>query len=162
MLLPHTSTFPFPLFNSLSHFYSKRISLCHGCSSTSPLHLPLSPSHLLNSLTASSPQLIISPFHLPLSPSHLLNSLTSSSFQLIAPPIFYLNPMLIFFFFSLCVVPMILLLFESQRCILSPLVSLFIFCCCIHLGVLSCMLLWIKLYKAILMFVVQSENITYH
>ena len=132
MLLLHTSTVPFPLFNSLSH----------GCSSISHLHLPLSHSHshLLNSLTYSSPQLITSYFHLSLSPSHLLNSLASSSLQLIAPLIFYLNPMLRFFF-SLCVVSMVLLLFKSQRCDLSPLVSLFTFCCCIHLGVLSYMLL---------------------
>jgi hypothetical protein len=60
--------------------------------------LPLSLSHILNSLTFSSPQLITSLFHLPLSHSHLLNSLTSSSPQLIAPPISYLNPMLRFFF----------------------------------------------------------------
>ena len=97
-------------------------------------------SHLLNSLTSLSSQLITSPFHLPLSPSQLLNFLNSSSPQLIAPPISYLNPML-GFFFSLSVVPMILLLFESQRCVLFPLVYLFIFCCCIHLGALSCMLL---------------------
>jgi hypothetical protein len=85
--------------------------------------ISLSLSHLLNSLTSSSPQLITLPFHLPLSHSHLLNSLTSSSPQLIAPPISYLNLMLGFFFFSLHVVPIVLLLFESQRCVLSPLVS---------------------------------------
>ena len=77
--------------------------------------------HLLNSLTFSFPQLITSPFHLPLSHSHLLNSLTSSSPQLIAPPISYLNPMLRFFF-SLHVVPIVLLLFKSQRFIIFPLV----------------------------------------
>ena len=60
--------------------------------------LPLSLSHLLNSLTSSSFQLITSHFHLPLSPSHFLNSLTSLSPQLIAPPIFYLNHVLGFFF----------------------------------------------------------------
>ena len=83
-------------------------------------------SHLLNSLTSSSPQLITSTFHLPLSYSHVLNSLTSSSPLLIAPSISYLNPML-GFFFSLHVVPIVLLLFESQRYvqryIISPLVS---------------------------------------
>jgi hypothetical protein len=57
---------------------------------------------------------------------------------------------------------MVLLLFESQRCVLSLLVSLFIFCCCIHLRVLSYMSLRIKLYRAIVMFIVQLENITYH
>ena len=35
------------------------------------VYLPHSPSHLLNSLTSSSPQLITSPFHLPLSLSPL-------------------------------------------------------------------------------------------
>jgi hypothetical protein len=99
------------------------------------VHLP----HLLNSLTSSSPQLITSPFHLPLSPSHLLNSLNFSSLQLIAPPISYLNPVLGFFFFSLSMIPMVPLLFECQRCVLFPLVSLFIFCCYIHLEALSCM-----------------------
>ena len=112
-------------------------------------------------LTYSSPQLITSHFHLPLSPSHLLNSLNSSSPQLIATQISYLNPVL-GFFFSLSMVPMVLLLFESQMCVLFPLVSLFIFCCCIHLTALSCMSLWIKLYRDIVMFVVQSENITCH
>ena len=119
LLLSHISTFPFPLFNSLSHFYSKINSFSHGCSST---------SHLLNSLTFSSPQLITSHFHLSISLSHLLNSLTSSSLQLIAPQISYLNPMLGFFFFCLPVVLMFLLLFKSQRCVLFPFVSLFIFC----------------------------------
>ena len=79
---------PFPLFNSLSLLLKKKKkkkSLSHGCSSTSPLHLPLSPSNLLNSLTSSSLQLIISHFHLSFSPSYLLNSLNSSSPQLITP-----------------------------------------------------------------------------
>ena len=97
--LPHTSTFPFSLFNSLSNFYLKKKIISHGSSSTSPLHLPLSSSHLLNSLTFSSLQLIILPFHLPFSHFHFLNSLTSLSLQLIAHPISYLNPMLGFFFF---------------------------------------------------------------
>jgi hypothetical protein len=57
---------------------------------------------------------------------------------------------------------MALLLFDSQRCVLSPLISLFMFCCSIHLRDLSCMSLWIKLYRAIVMFVVQSKNITFH
>jgi hypothetical protein len=46
----------------------------HGCSSVSPLHLPLSPSHLLNSLTSSSFQLIYFTFSstsLSLSPFEL-------------------------------------------------------------------------------------------
>ena len=47
--------------------------------------------------------------------------LTSLSPQLIAPPISYLN-LVVGFFFSLPVLPMVLLLFESQGCILSPLV----------------------------------------
>ena len=68
---------------------------------------------LLNFLTFLSLQLITSPFYLPFSYSHLLNSLISSSLQLIASPIFYLNPMLRFFF-SLHMVPIVLLLFESQ------------------------------------------------
>ena len=142
--------------------------------------------HLLNSLTSSSPQLITSSFHQPFSPSHLLNYLNSSSPQLIAPPISYLNPVLGFFFslsmvpmvlllfesqrcvlfplvslFIFCcyiVVPMVLLLFESQRCVLFPLVSLFIFCCYIHLGAL----IYMPLYRVIVMFVVQSENIICH
>ena len=67
--------------------------------------------YLSLSLTSSSPQLIISPFSLPLSPSHLLNFLTPSSPQLIAPPMSYLN-LVLRFFFSLPVIPMILLLFE--------------------------------------------------
>jgi hypothetical protein len=62
------------------------------------LFIYLSPFHLLNSLTSSSPQLITSSFDLPLSPSHLLNSITSSSPQLIAPQISYLNLVLGFFF----------------------------------------------------------------
>jgi hypothetical protein len=65
------------------------------------VHLPLSPSYLLNFLISSSPQLITSHFHLPLSPSHPLNSLTSSSPQLITPPISSLNPVLRFFLVSL-------------------------------------------------------------
>jgi hypothetical protein len=65
------------------------------------VHLPLSPSHLLNSLISSSPQLITSHFHLSLSPSHPLNSLTFSSPQLITPPISSLNPVLRFFLVSL-------------------------------------------------------------
>ena len=105
----------------------------------------------INYLTFSFTSLSLSPLELP----------TSSSPQLIAPQISYLNPV-VGFFFSLPMLPMILLLFEFQRCVLSPLVSLFIFCCCIHLGTLSCMSLWIKLYRAIVMSVVQPENITYH
>jgi hypothetical protein len=90
-------------------------------------HLFIYPSLSLSlSLTSSSPQLIISHFHLLLSPSHLLNFLTSSSPQLIVLRISYLNPVL-GFFFSLLVVPIILLLFKSQRCVLFPFVSLFIF-----------------------------------
>jgi hypothetical protein len=91
----------------------KKKIISHGSSSTSPPHLPLSSSHLLNSLTSSSLQLITLPFHLPFSRSHFLNSLTSSSLQLIAHPISYLNPMLRFFFINLSMVPMVLLLFES-------------------------------------------------
>ena len=121
LLLPHTSTFPFPLFNFLSHFYSKNNSLSYGSSSTSPLHLPLSLSPLelldlfispINYLTFSSTSLSLSPVELP----DIFIS------QLIAPPISYLNPMLRFFF-SLRVVPMVLLLFEFQRCVLFPLIS---------------------------------------
>ena len=101
LLLPHTFTFP-SLYLILSHtFIKKKKSLSHVCSSTSPLHLPLSPSHLVNSLTSSSLQLIISHFHLSLSPSYLLNSLNSSSLQLITPPISYLNHVLGFFLISL-------------------------------------------------------------
>jgi hypothetical protein len=59
------------------------------------LFIYLSPLELL---TSSSPQLITSHFHLPLSPTHLLNSLISLSPQLIAPLISYLNPVLGFFF----------------------------------------------------------------
>ena len=66
------------------------------------------------------------------------------------------------YFFSLPVVHMVVLLFEFQRYIISLLVSLFIFCFCIHLEALSCLSLWIKLYRAIVMFVVQFENITCH
>ena len=156
--LSQTSTFPFPLFNSLSHFYSKNkfslswVFLYLTSSSTSISLSPLELSDLfifsINYLTFSSTYL---------SPSHLLNSLTSSSLQLIAPPISYLNLVLGFFFLSLPVIPMVLLLFKSQRCIISPFVSLFIFCYCIHLRALSCMSLWIKLYRAIVMFVVQFE-----
>ena len=129
-------------------------------STTSPLHLLLSPSHLLNFLTSSSPQLITSFFHLPLSFFHLLNS------RPFHPPINCTHDFLFKscgeIFFSLLVLPIVLLLFESQKCFFSPLVFLFIFCCCIHLWVLSCMSLWIKLYRIIVMFVVQSENITCH
>jgi hypothetical protein len=53
----------------------------------SPLELPNLFIFSINYLT----------FYLPLSYSHLLNSLTSSSSQLIVPPISYLNPMLGFF-----------------------------------------------------------------
>ena len=111
-LLPHTFTFPFPSFNFLSLLFKKKI-LSYGSFSTSPLHLPIFPSHLFPSLTSSSPQLI-------------------------ALPISYLN-LVVRFFFSLPMIPMVLLLFESQRCVSSPLVSLFIFCGCIYLGALSCM-----------------------
>ena len=158
MQLPHTSTFPFPLFNSLTLLFKKKKNFpSHGCSSTSHLHLPLSLSPLklsdlfissINYLTFSSTSLSLSPLELP----------TSSSPQLIASSISYLNPM-VRFFFSLPVLPMVLLLFESKRCVLSPLVSLFLFLfCCIHLRALSYMSLWIKLYRAIVMFVVLLKS----
>ena len=110
LLLPHTSTFPFLLFNSLTFLLKNKFSL-------SWLYLTSSSaSHLLNSLTFSSPQLITSPFHLPLSHSHLLNSLISSSPQ--APPICYSNFMLRFCF----LVSIWSLSFESERCVLSLLI----------------------------------------
>ena len=99
LLLP-----PAKIYNSLSHFYSKKHSLSHGRSSISPLELS---------------DLFISPINCT------INFLFKSCVEI---------------FFSLPVVLIILLLFKSQRCIFSPLVSLFIFfCCCIHLGTLSCM-----------------------
>ena len=99
LLLPHTFTFPFPLFNFLSHFYSKNSFLSYGSSSTSPLHLPLSLSPLelldlfispINYLTFSSTSLSFSPLELPdlfISPINC----TPNSF---------LNPMLRFFLVS--------------------------------------------------------------
>ena len=80
--------------------------------SLSPLELPDLFISSINYLTFSSTSLSLSPLEL----------LTSSFPQLIAPPISYLNPMLRFFF-SLHVVPIVLLLFEFQRCVLSPVVS---------------------------------------
>ncbi len=137
-MLSHTSTFPFFLFHSLTLLFKKKNSLM-----VVPLphlfiylSLPLIswtpwPLHLLNNhLTFSSTSLSLSPLELP----------TSSSPQLIAPPISYLNPV-VGFFFSPPLLPMVLLLFEFQRCVSSPLISLFIFCYCIYLGALSCMLL---------------------
>ena len=78
-------------------------------------------SHLLNSLTSSSPQLITSHFHLPLSLSPLELS------DLFISPINY-TPNFLFksyvrFFFSFHVVSIVLLLFEFQKCVLSSLVS---------------------------------------
>ena len=121
LLLPHTSIFPFPLFNSLSHFYSKINYLSHSYSSTSSFHLPLflSPLELLNLFISSINYLTFSPTSLSLSPLELPDLFIS---PLIAPIISYLNPMLRFFL-SLHVVPIILLLFKSQRCVLSFLVS---------------------------------------
>ena len=77
LLLSHASISPFPLFNSLSltcsHIdvsylilYLNKFS--NGCSS---LSTSLSPSHLFNSLTSSSPELIA----LPIFTSHLSCSL---------------------------------------------------------------------------------------
>ena len=159
LLFRHTSTFPFSLFNSLTLLFKKKFSLMTVSLPHLFIYLSLPliswtpwPLHLLNNyLTFSSTSLSLSPLELP----------TSLSPQLIASPISYLNPM-VRFFFSLPVLPMVLLLFESQRCVISLLVSLFVFCCCIHLGTLSCMSLWIKLYRAIVMSVVQPENITCH
>jgi hypothetical protein len=105
-----------------------------------------STSHLLNFLTFSFPQLITSPFHLSLSLSPLklsdlfissINYLTFSSTSLSLSSLELLdlfispincNPNFLFksyaeIFFSLHVIPIVLLLFESQRCVLSPLVS---------------------------------------
>ena len=149
MLPPYTSTFPFSLFNSLTLLLKKNFSLMVVPLAHLLIYLSLPftswtpwPFHLLNNhLTFSSTSLSLSPLELP----------TSSSPQLVAHLISYLNHV-VWFFFSLLVLPMVLLLFESQRCVLSPLVSLFIFCCYIHLGVLSCMSLWIKLYRTIVMF----------
>ena len=137
LLLPHIFTFPFPLFNSLSHFYSKKTKISFIAVPVSHLLTYLSLSSLelpdlfissINYLTFSSTSLSLSPLELP----------NSSSPQLIAPPISQLT-LVVRFFFSLPVVLIFLLLFKSQRCVLSPLVSLFIFCCCIHLRVLNCM-----------------------
>ena len=86
----------------------------------SHLFIYLSPLELLDLFISSINYLTFS--FTSLSHSHLLNSLTSSSLQLIAPPISYLN-LVLGFFFSFPVVSMVLLLFESQRCIFSPLVS---------------------------------------
>ena len=91
------------------------------------------------SLTFSSAQLITSHFHLSLSLSPLelldllissINYLTFSSTSLSLSPLelpyLFIPPInctLNFLFKSYVLVPIILLLFESQRCILSPLVS---------------------------------------
>ena len=141
MLLPHTSTFPFPfpLFNSLSHFYSKRkrfsLSWLFLYLTSSSTSLSLSPLVLfdlfissINYLTFSSTYLSLSPLELPDLFISLINCIPNFLFKS------YVG-----IFFSLPVVPMVLSLFESQRSVLSPLVSLFIFCCYIHLGALSCM-----------------------
>ena len=65
LLLPHASTFPFPLFNSLSHFYSKRKKILSLVVIPDFFYLtPLSPSHLLNSLTSLSPKHETNKFHL--------------------------------------------------------------------------------------------------
>ena len=160
LLLPHTFTFPFSLFNSLTFIQKKKNSLSwlflyltssSASLSLSPLELPNLLISSINYLTFSSTSLSLSPLELP----------TSSSPQLIALPISYLNPV-VGFFFSFPVLPRVLLLFESQKCVLSSLVSLFIFCCCIHLGALNCMSLWIKLYRVIVIFIIQSENIICH
>ena len=96
---------PSPSLYLILTFIQKKKKISHGCSTS---------SFISNFLTTSSPQLIItSHFHLPLSHFHLLNSLTSSFSQLIVLLISNLNPML-GFFFSLHVVPMVLLLFEFQ------------------------------------------------
>ena len=120
-----TSSFFFP------HCYSST-SLLYLPLSLSPLKLPDLFISLLNYLTFSSTSLSFLPLELSI----------FSSPQLIVPLIFYLNHV-VGFFFSFPVFPMVLLLFESERCIFSPLVFLFIFYCCIHLLTLSCMSLWI-------------------
>ena len=85
--------------------------------------------------------LIFSPTSLSLSPLELLDLFISPIY---CTPNFLFKSCARIFFFSLSVVLMVLLLFESQQCVLSPLVSLFIFWCCMHLGALSCMSLWTK------------------
>ena len=120
LLLPYTSTFSFPLFKFLSLLFKKQFFLLWfffylTSSSTS---LSLSPFELLdlfispiNYLTFSSTSLSLTswtpwPLHLPINctPNFLFKSCAE-------------------IFFSLRVVPMVLLLFESQRCVLFPLSS---------------------------------------
>ena len=107
--------------------------------------------HLLNNyLTFSSTSLSLSPLEFP----------TSSSPQLIAYAISYLNLVVRFFLVSLY--------FLWFYCCLSLKGAFFLlwFLCLffvvIHLGALSCMSLWIKLYRTIVIFVVHFENITCH
>jgi hypothetical protein len=120
-MLLHTSTFPFPLFNFLSLLFKKQFSLLWLflyllSSSTS---LSLSPLELLDLFISPINYLTFSSTFLSLSSLKLPDLFIS---QLIAPRIFYLN-LVLRFFFSLHVVPMVLLLFESQRCVLFPLIS---------------------------------------
>ena len=158
MLFLYTSTFHFPLFNSLSHFYSKKkfslmiVLLPYLFIYLSPLELPDLFIFSINYLTFSS--ISFSPSSLELSNLFISPINCTSNFLFKSCGEMY--------FFSLPVVHMVVLLFEFQRYIISLLVSLFIFCFCIHLEALSCMSLWIKLYRAIVMFVVQFENITCH
>ena len=86
---------------------------------SSSTSLSLSPLELLDLFISPINYLTFSSTSLSLSPRELPDLFIS---QLIAPPISYLNPVLRFLF-SLRVVPMVLLLFESQRCVLFPLIS---------------------------------------
>ena len=115
--LPHLFIYLSPLelpdlfISSINYLTFSSLSLSLSLS-LSPLELPNLFISSINYLTFSSTSLSLSPLELPdlfISP-------------LIAPLISYLNPMLRFFL-SLHVVPIILLLFKSQRCVLSPLVS---------------------------------------
>ncbi len=146
MFLSHTSTFPFSLFNSLT-FVQKKIYLSHGCSSTSPLYLPLSlsPPELTNLFISSinyltflsisfslsplkPPNLFISSInYLTFSSTSLpLNSLTSSSPQLIALSISYLN-FILGFFFLVSVWFIWFYCYLSLKCVFFPLLFLISF-----------------------------------
>ena len=135
LMFPQISTFPFPLFNSLTFIQKKKNFSLMGCSSTSlslsSLHLPSIFICSINYLTFSSTSLFNSPLELPDLFIFPINCTPNFLFKSCAR-IFYLSPC------GPCG-PYGYIVFLVSKCVLSPLVYLFIFCYCIHLGALSYM-----------------------
>ena len=139
-----TSLFLSPLelpdlfISSINYFIFSSTSL-----SLSPLELPDLFIYLINYLTFSSTSLSLSPLELSdlfISPINCtLNFLFKSCAEI---------------FFSLHVVPRFCCCLSLKGAFYPFWFLCLCFCCCIHLGGLSCMSMWIKLYKVIVMFIV--------